>query len=231
MVRDVQPVPGSIWSPTGGAPPSPMQGAVVHVGAYIGEEIEEYLAAGFDTIVLIEPNPRVFSRLLVHVEFWRQWLSAFAKVYHLERPPRIHAVNLAASDRAGIVPFFVTELAMYSSLLAPLPESIRTASVIDVVARPIDAVLNDLGVDPSQVDLIVLDTQGSEHQVLAGASSALAYVNAVVVEMPAHSRHQGHATPAQLDALLIGHGLQRSADATPGATNAIYLREAGVSVS
>uniref|UniRef100_Q07VJ1 Methyltransferase FkbM family n=1 Tax=Rhodopseudomonas palustris (strain BisA53) TaxID=316055 RepID=Q07VJ1_RHOP5 len=201
-----------------------MHGAVVHAGAYIGEEIEEYLAAGFDTIVLIEPNPQIFARLLVHVEFWRQWLAAFAKVYDLPRPPRIHAVNLAASDRAGIVPFFVTELAMYSSLLVPRPDAIHTASVIDVVTRPIDALMDDLGVDPSSVDLIVLDTQGSEHLVLAGASTVLPYVNAVVVETP-KQLHQGQATQAALDALLIGHGLRRSCDGIKGASNAIYLRE------
>jgi FkbM family methyltransferase len=226
MVRDVQPVPGSIWSTTGGPPPQRMHGAVVHVGGYIGEEIEEYLAAGFDPIVLIEPNPRIFVRLLVHVEFWRQWLATFAEVYGLQRPPRLHAVNLAASDRSGIVPFFVTDLAMYSSLLPPLPDSIRTAGVIDVVARPIDALLTDLDIEPSTVDLIVLDTQGSEHLVLAGASAALAHVNAVVVETPTQSRHQGQASPAGIDALLRGHGLRRSGHGMEGASNTVYLREA-----
>ena len=81
------------------------------------------------------------------------------------------------------MPFFITELAMYSSLLAPLPKSIRTASVVNVVTRPIDVLLSDLGIDPSRVDLLVLDTR-ARNIVLSGASTALPHANAVVVEMP-----------------------------------------------
>jgi FkbM family methyltransferase len=227
MVRDVQPVPGSIWSTTGGPPPQRMQGAVVHVGAHIGEEIEDYLAAGFDKIVLVEPNPWTFSRLLVHVEFWRHWLSVFAAVHDMRRPPRIHAVNLAASSRSGIVPFVVTEFPMYSSLLSTASEWVRPVAVINVIARPIDMLLNDLGIAGSEVDLIVLDTQGSEHLVLAGSSAVLPHVNAVVVEMPKDYRYHGQATAVEIDSILSAHGLRRrqTAGATDRAWNAVYLRD------
>lgn len=226
MVRDVQPVPGSIWSSAAGLPPRPMRGAVVHVGAHIGEELEDYLAAGFGPIVLVEANPWIFARLLVHVDFWRRWLAVFAKVYDLADPPVIHAVNVAASDCSGLAPFVVTEYPMHSSLLMPMTPSVRPVAITSVVARPLDGVLGDLGVPASDVELLVLDTQGSEHKVLAGAAGALAHVKAVVVEMPEAPRYVGQATAAGIESILSRNGLtrRRGGPAGSGPANGVFLR-------
>ena len=154
-------------------------------------------------------------------------ITCFAAVHDLKRPPLIHAVNLAASDKSGLVPFVVTEHPMHSSLLTPISPAIRPLAITHVIARTLDEVLRDLGVPPSKVELMVLDTQGSEHKVLAGSKALLAHVSAVVVEMPGQTRYYGQATVPLIDSILSRNGLTRRRTNTAGCgpADGLYLRK------
>jgi FkbM family methyltransferase len=226
MVRDVQPVPGTIWSPLAGEVPPRMQGTVVHVGAYLGEELETYLASGFQKIILIEANPWSFRRLAVHVEFWRQWLATLSEVYQLEDPPLIQTINVAASDESNVVPLMIPDLPLQSSLLPPASMLIRPAAIVSILAKPLDMILNEIRIDHSEVRLLVVDAQGSEHKVLAGARSILKHAKCVIVELQLAERYKGQATAKQIDSILSQHGLFRKTSRNSVLLeDAVYLKQ------
>lgn len=112
---------------------------VVHVGAHKGQEVPSYRAAGFEVIVLVEPNPA-------------RWPDLDA----------IHGVKVCpvACGTGNQGTLHVTKFDEQSSLLTPTNFAVR--STVDVVVRP----LSDL---QGGCNVAVLDVQGSELDVLRSA--------------------------------------------------------------
>jgi len=78
----------------------------------------------------------------------------------------------------------------------------------EVTARPLDAVLDQAGVE--HVDVLKMDIEGAEARALAGLHRRLAEsaIDRIVLELhPAHLRDQGSSAEAVVS-LLRGHGYQ-----------------------
>lgn len=185
----------------------PVRG-VLHVGAHVGQELESYLACGFDPLLLVEPNPHVFPYLREHVRFWQEWLDALSAAYGGRRP-RLRAVQAAADSGDGEAVLHLTERAPQSSLLPPRDSGIREVSQVTVRTLPVDAMLAGEGVEPGDLSLLVVDVQGAEDRVLRGAAGLLAGVEAVLVEVNDEARYEGSPLTADLDALLGDAGFRR----------------------
>lgn len=113
---------------------------VVHVGAHKGQEVPYYRAAGFDRIVLVEPNPA-------------RWPS----LTHLGSDVTVHPCAAGPSGRATL---HITPYDEQSSLLRPLRKEVVRRVEVDV--RPLADLQDDCNV-------AVLDIQGGELDALATA--------------------------------------------------------------
>lgn len=209
---DVRPVPPAGLAYEDALGPRARRWAVVHVGAHHGEELEAYLAAGFRHIVLVEPNPRALARLQPHVQFWRAWLACLAPAVPRVR---ISVLPVAAACHDGHATLYDTQFSLQASLLKPDPRHIQVVGTQRVVTRRLDQAVVALGLCSADVHLLVVDTQGSELQVLEGAAATVAACRALVVEVDHGCRYAGQAAPTEIHSWLERRGLRRTVAFVP----------------
>jgi FkbM family methyltransferase len=144
---------------------------VLHVGAHLGQEVPHYFAAGIHRVTLVEPTP--------------------ASVDYL----RSHALGAVVLPVAcGTTPGRAAMLSMggdgcHNTLRAVVGEG-------EGVHQPVGSVLVEVVTVASiqaDADMLVVDTQGTEVDVLASAD--LDPLGLVVVE----TQRTGHAEAAHLD--------------------------------
>lgn len=159
---------------------------VVHVGAHAGEEVDAYRAHGATRIVLVEANPT--SCKLLDERFGDA--------------PDVELVHAAATDHDGVASLMLHANARgetESASLLPMKElsrlvpTLETHETVDVPACTLDTLLEQAGVEPAAIGLLVLDVQGAELQVLRGAGSALEGIRAVLTEVALIDLYAGAA--------------------------------------
>jgi FkbM family methyltransferase len=139
----------------------------IDVGANIGTEtIYAMLSGHFSGAVSIEPEPHNFCLLAENIA--ANALGA-----------RAHAVNCAAGAKAGKAFLARSESNKGGHALTA---DVSGADRIPVDVRSVDAILADLGIDPSEVGLVWIDVNGTEEDVLSGLTSVLRHKVPVVLE-------------------------------------------------
>lgn len=137
----------------------------VDVGAHIGKyslQIAGVVGAQ-GKVIAIEPDPDNFEALLEGVE-----MNEFSNVV---------ALPIAAFDRECTLPFYVspsTGKTKEGWLIGKGWSSLKhrtSENVHEVVAKPLDKILKDLGV--SHVDYIKIDVEGAEYEVLKGSREVI----------------------------------------------------------
>jgi FkbM family methyltransferase len=114
---------------------------VVQVGAHRGEEVGLFRQMGFDPIVLVEPIPGLAATL--------------------REIPDVIVIEGACGSETGQRTFNITERTKYSSLYSPTRKAVELRIGVDVLR------LADVG--DERVNVAVVDVQGAELDVIAGA--------------------------------------------------------------
>lgn len=207
----------------------PRRDTVVHVGGHVGHELESYLSLGFQGVLYVEANPGIFPILQEHLQFWRSWFEVLERRYGMVRVPELRAVQRAAAREAGTLPFRITQHEPTCSLLEPLDPQLEVREEVRVQASPLDAILEEQGIDVGRVDYLAIDAQGAELEVLSGAPRLLERVPAVLVEVNYEPRYRGCPSPEDLDGFLVQRGFTRRLRTGPAPDypvgDALYLRE------
>jgi FkbM family methyltransferase len=143
---------------------------VVFAGAHIGAVVIPLARiSGTRSIVAYEPSPRNFRLLTMNLE-----LNGLQSVI---------AVNSALGDRAGRTQFTENNTNTGNSRIAPADGEITVN--LDTLDETIPA-------DWASIDLIVMDTEGSEVAAMRGAQMSLAKTRNLYVEFsPEQLREQG----------------------------------------
>lgn len=146
---------------------------VVDVGANEGEFILKVNDIADITALCIEPGPDAFRRLVDNVGHMRN----------------IRAVQVAVAADNGTRDFFHSESDVGSSLLRPVADPAskwaRTVATSVVRTERLDSLV---GCEGSVIDLLKVDTQGTDLRVLRSAGDLLVAdrVKAVLVEVNFH---------------------------------------------
>jgi FkbM family methyltransferase len=192
---------------------------VVHVGANIGQEFEEYRAAGLECVIYIEPIPSIFAELQQHVAGDR----------------RHHAFEALCTDRDGDEYEFniASNRGESSSILAMgshakrHPE-VKIQSTVKLVSRTLDNVVFNAKEIPLDVlDCLVIDVQGAEMKVIKGAHRTLSQCRYIFCEVNEGGLYQGDSSYTEVLAALARHGFRlRSLDLNEhGWGNAFMLKQ------
>jgi FkbM family methyltransferase len=140
-----------------------------------------------------EPGPAAFDRLTVN----------------LAGQPQIRALQVAIAETEGNVLFHISESDVGSSLLKPVAGQsskwAKTATQIIVPTVRLDGVLSG---DSRFVDLLKVDTQGTDLGVLLSAGQMLnpVKVGAVLIEVNFHRIYEGQNSFADVYRLLVEKG-------------------------
>lgn len=171
---------------------------VVQVGAHTGQEVPALTRCGFRRLVMMEPNrdhiPRLRGQLRVH-----------QPDANLPEPvggyPRHEVVVAAAGRERGEAMLHVTEWDQQSSLLAPL-------MAVEVVRRDVCAVVPVREVQHG-CNVLVIDAQGAEIDVLAGAD--LRRLDLAVIEGSTRARYENGSTVDSIAVFMRAHGWRQVA--------------------
>ena len=184
---------------------------VLHVGAHMAEELDEYVAAGWNEVTWVEAQPDKVA-------------------YLRDKVPKHHKVIQAAVwDKAGVVlDFHISNNSQSSSLLDfgthseshPDIEAIETVQVTTTT-------LDDLVTNSKDIDFINLDLQGVELRALRGFTNGLKHLKWIYTEVNKEDVYRDCDKIQELDAFLVEHSFYRVATrwwANEGWGDALYVR-------
>lgn len=174
---------------------------VLHVGAYLGQELETYLALGFERVTYVEANPELWPPLEDHLNFWRDWFKVWSERFR-GRAPVIELIKAAASERATTSQLYLTECRGQASLLQPSDPDIRRVGKLEVSTGCLDELVSDV----DNYSLMVMDIQGAELCALRGACKLLERLRMVVVEVNFKRRYEGCPLAAEVEDFMVARG-------------------------
>ena len=171
---------------------------VIHVGANIGQEFRAYRRAGLDSVVYIEPIPSVFATL-------KQRISV---------DERHRAINALCTDREGDeVDFHVAANDGESSSILEFGTHAQNHPEVTYVSKlrlrttTLDRIIFETpSIDTRLLDCLVLDFQGAEAKVLAGANRTLGLCRFVFAEISEGGVYKGDAPFEQIIDMLRPYG-------------------------
>ncbi|MGH7072969.1 MAG: FkbM family methyltransferase [Stellaceae bacterium] len=176
---------------------------VIHVGAHIGQEFEDYRRDGLESVVYVEPIPEVFEKLKERVSV----------------DSRFHPIQALCTDRDGDeVDFHVSSNNGGSSSIFPLGSHaiyyprVTYVSTLRLRTTTLDSLIfNTPGLDPTPFDYLVMDVQGAEAKVLKGATRTLRQCRFVFAEVSEGGLYDGDVPFEGIMALLKEHGFRLKA--------------------
>lgn len=170
---------------------------VVDIGANRGDFFGEFCRIFHNNKIegiLVEPIPECYNIL-------KERFSNFKNVV---------IFNNAISDINGNVKFYVNDYDETSSLLKikkEMPElkSVNTElqSVLDLQALKLDDVLKN---NISEIDLLKIDVQGTEHKVLDGAIESCKSIKYIWIEVSFKALYEGSSTFNEIYDKLLSLG-------------------------
>ncbi len=184
---------------------SPPRG-IVHVGAHHGQEIDEYQVYAPEVLVWIEANPPAYAAL-----------QGFLKTWHLPGTSQ-WCINALISDVDGEMhDFHIAVNTGQASSMFPstdlqwqrYPKGRSTGEVIRLKTHTLKTVLSDLSLSPSQIDYLVLDTQGAEMKCFGGLGDYMDNLRYITSEVSTTELYAGGAQMHEIDAFLEPRGFVR----------------------
>lgn len=189
---------------------------VIHVGAHYGEEYADYLAAGISKVVFIEPCEKAFKELK----------------YRFLGNPDVRLFNLALGNKheAGVTMYTsdnASNRGQSNSLLRPAKHlSIHPTIKFDGEELVDVELLDNLGLDTGQYDMLVMDCQGFEGRVLNGGPETLKHINWVYTEVNVDEVYEDCTRQAEIDMLLIDFDIVEMGTLVGDAwSDALYIRK------
>ena len=206
---------------------------VVHVGAHTGQEAERYQRWGARRIIWFEAAPYIFEKLQAHIdEIRKRERSLFAWLTDAPSTEHILVQALVGEEDGKTAEFhlFDNEGASNSVFRMARDENdsfagVReTGEVLALPVRTLDRELDEAGVSPESVDVLVLDVQGAELLCLKGAPRVLKAARYIETEVSREPVYQGGVLLSELEPWLNERGYVRKTSVRRPHMNTIFVR-------
>lgn len=167
---------------------------VMHIGAHLGEEYDDYKKAGIKKIVWVEGNPSICEQLKKIV-------------------PDI-VINELISDKEDEVDFYITNNGQSSSILkfglhSKYHPQVKVNNTLKLKTKRIDNIYSEYKLDSESYDFLNLDIQGMELSALKSMGDYLTKYKYIYTEVNEDYVYQGNALISELDAYLKTYGFYR----------------------
>jgi FkbM family methyltransferase len=192
----------------------PIRG-VMHVGAFAGEELNQYRSIGLSNTIMFEPQEHLYnsikSRCIVN-----------EKIYNVALGSERGSKDMYISFREGGV---AHGSGASSSLLKPKVHLEEHPEVTFPETKTVEVHTLDDYYDP-QYNFLNIDVQGYELEVLKGASKTLANVDAMILEVSRDEVYEGCPMIEDIDNFLRDFGFNRIAEVwqSKSGGEALYAR-------
>lgn len=189
---------------------------LIHIGAHYGEEASDYLRQGIKPIILVEPSPKSFMKMLES----------------LETTPELVLINKAFGSTCQIMKMNCADNdGQSNSLLKPKLHKEQWPGVLFdqemyVNVTTVDAEMETLSKDiVKRINCISIDTQGSELDVFRGASNFLKQIDYIFTEISSKEFYENNTLLNDLIAFLKESGFEMVDKwICEGSGNALFVR-------
>jgi len=206
---------------------------IVHVGAHTGEEAAHYAFWGAAHVIWVEADPNLIPRLQAHLDV--QATAPQSWFARLMRAPRtrhsiLHALVADSDERELEFHLFGNDGASNSifrkgaALEEQFPQLQETGEVLTLRSRRLDSLLEEHGVRPEDVDVLVLDIQGAELLCLKGAPRLVGALKYLETEIAKEPYYDGGVLFAELNGWLEDHGFRLRTWLRRPMMNAVYTK-------
>jgi FkbM family methyltransferase len=165
---------------------------ILHVGANVGQECATYAQRGLN-VGWIEPIPDVFRRLQSNIQPY----------------PQQRAYNYLVTDEDGkTYTFHVASNGGASSSILELGDhkdifpDVGYVQTLELTSVTLTTLVTREGIDLSQFDMLLLDTQGSELLVLNGGEPLLQHFRFVQIEVADFDAYLGCCKLDEVEAFM-----------------------------
>lgn len=147
---------------------------ILHVGAHLGQELEFYNSLKVNKVIWFEAIPEICSQLKRKIK---------------EYPNHIAINSLLYSVRGKSVRFYISSNEKVSSslnrphLVSAVWPSIKFDETMDLKTETLDYIIQKKAFDSNEYNCLVLDTQGSELEVLKGFKNGIKDIEIIVTEI------------------------------------------------
>lgn len=171
---------------------------IIHIGAHLAEERDDYILNGLNNTIWIEANLSVFNRL----DFLKN--SKTEKGY-----------NYAISNIDNkIVSLNITNNGQSSSILELEKHKIHHPNIyvtetVQVMSKRMDSLIIENNIDMNLYDFINIDIQGAELLAIEGFGDYLNYVNYIYTEVNTAYLYKNCSLLDEIDTYLMRYNFIR----------------------
>jgi len=174
----------------------PLKG-VIHIGAHVGQEYNDYVDAGIEDMLFFEPVKSSFALL----------------VDALPKSKKIKLFNTALGNIEGTIEMFISSpnfQGQSSSILEPNTHLKSWPKIIFDEKETVKITkLDNIKFEPKLYNIINVDVQGYELEVLKGAKKTLPYIDFIFSEINVGEVYTNCAKVFELDNYLRQFGFIR----------------------
>lgn len=183
---------------------------ILHVGAHLAEEKDDYDREGVKDVIWVEANPGLIDML--------RWLTD-QRVYNYA------AHEISDLDVELIIAGQSSSILEFKEHLIEHPH-VKPGEKVSVKTIKIDDLLRRENIDATSIDMINLDIQGAELLALKGASELLHHVKWIYTEVNVKELYSGCCMMNEIDDYLTKYSFFRAAtQMTPhGWGDALYIK-------
>lgn len=172
---------------------------VVHIGAHMLEERDEYLSKGLENTIWVEANPSVYEKAKEKIQLKKNEML----------------FNFAISDTDGSeVDFYVANNGQSSSIFEfgthkDRHPAVRMIKTIRVKTKKMESLILDNNICMGGYNFLNLDIQGAELLAIKGFGDLISKFDLIYTEVNTNYLYKGCALMGEIDEYLESFGFQR----------------------
>ena len=202
---------------------------VVHIGAHHGQEAKRYNSMLAKKVFWVEANPETFEILQKNVEAFQSRRPSIVQRLLGIAPTEHVCINALITEEDGAEHDFfqfnnegASDSIFHLSEDAGIETLKETGRVLRLNSNTLDTMLRNAGHDPTDVDVLVLDTQGAELLCLKGSQSALTNIRYIETEISTEPVYEGGVLYDELKLWLQEQGFSPKTRIRRSHSNVIF---------
>lgn len=171
---------------------------IIHIGAHLMEERDDYINEGIDNIIWIEANPNIFSIIE------QNHMGSNEKLF-----------NYVISDQEDqVINFYITNNGQSSSILKLDKHKIYHPSIfvtetITTISKRMDTIILQKNIDMKLYDFLNIDIQGAELLAIKGFGEAINNIKYIYTEINTNTLYENCSLIDDMDEYLNDLGFKR----------------------